>query len=424
MKECIKEVLLKVCGSNIISFSKYVNEVINSNELSIIMGRLNNYQLEEINDIKKRLSKYNEYILNFEREFEIAKRNSVFEFSVISLVIMEREDFERFENERKKCPNREDSILFHGTNIEPISCILTGIFKKSIESGYQHGKGVYFTDLLDYCWFYGGIEKRINKNKIPKINETFTLIACSTYYDRNGFRQVYDEKYTPKKNEINFAYAGCEKLETLINPDKSKFYGTEYVIWDLDQICPFISAKLERQEYCVIWRDPNFSSKPVYNDKYDDLFKKFLKERIKYIEQVAKYNIYPCETSEEALNLIRRKKYNKIILISNAGNGGKEFISEARKIIGNDVIALFVAYMVEHLKWIKDFPNAIFCNESTFYEKYLECFNDTNTDNVKENIDTFIRSIENHYQVKFKINNKYLYFPLYKESGKYSDLTF
>ena len=248
MKECIKEVLLKVCGSNIISFSKYVNEVINSNELSIIMGRLNNYQLEEINDIKKRLSKYNEYILNFEREFEIAKRNSVFEFSVISLVIMEREDFERFENERKKCPNREDSILFHGTNIEPISCILTGIFKKSIESGYQHGKGVYFTDLLDYCWFYGGTNNRINKNKIPKINETFTLIACSTYYDRNGFRQVYDEKYTPKKNEINFAYAR-EDFSTIEGyPNKHRFYGTEYVIWDLNQICPFIGMKLKRKE--------------------------------------------------------------------------------------------------------------------------------------------------------------------------------
>ena len=83
--------------------------------------------------------------------------------------------------------------------------------------------------------------------------------------------------------------------------------------------------------------------------------------------------------------------------------------------------------MVEHLKWIKDFPNAIFCNESTFYEKYLECFNDTNTDNVKENIDTFIRSIENHYQVRFSFNKNYLYFPLYEESikkGKYSDLTF
>ena len=424
MKECIKEVLLKVCGSNIISFSKYVNEVINSNELSIIMGRLNNYQLEEINDIKKRLSKYNEYILNFEREFEIAKKKSIFEFSIISLVIIERKDFERFENERENCPNRKDKILYHGTNIEPISSILTEMFRKSIEKCCQHGKGVYFTDLLDYCWFYGGTDNRINKNKIPKINETFTLIACSTYYDQNGFRKVIDYKYTPKKNEINFAYAGCEHLETLINPDKSKFYGTEYVIWDLDQICPFISAKLERQEYCFIWRDTNFSLKPIHFNQFDETFKKFLKERIKYIEQTAKFNIYPCETTEEALKLIRRKKYNKIILISNAGDGGREYISEARKIIGNEVIALFVAYLEDHLKWIKDFQNAIFCNESIYYEKYIECFNDPNTNNVKRNIEALISSIENRYKVRFNFNNKYLDFPYYKGIGFYSELTF
>ena len=61
-------------------------------------------------------------------------------------------------------------------------------------------------------------------------------------------------KYIPKKNEINFAYAG-PNFETIVEPDFTKFVGTEYVIWDLDQICPFISAKLERNEYCVIWRD-------------------------------------------------------------------------------------------------------------------------------------------------------------------------
>ena len=243
-KICIKEVLEKIRGSNIINFSKYVSEIIGSNELNNIMAYLGSDQLNEINDIRNRLSLYNEYIIKFEREFEIAKKKSIFEFSVISLVIIEREDYDKFSNERKRCPNRIDRILFHGTNKEPISNILTGYFRKSIGKCCQHGEGVYFTDLLDYCWFYGGAGgNRVNKNKIPKIDETFTLIACSTYYDQNGFRKVIDYKYTPKKNEINFAYAGCQ-FETLINPDKNKFYGTEYVIWDLDQICPFISVKL------------------------------------------------------------------------------------------------------------------------------------------------------------------------------------
>ena len=123
----------------------------------------------------------------------------------------------------------------------------------------------------------------------------------------------------------------------------------------MDQICPFISAKLKRNEYCVIWRDNNFSSNPVYKNEFDEIFKKFLSERIKYIKQVAKYNIYPFEISEEALKLIERKKYNKIILISNVGSdfGGKKFVDIARKIIGNEVIVLFLAYNIAHLKWIK-----------------------------------------------------------------------
>jgi len=33
--------------------------------------------------------------------------------------------------------------------------------------------------------------------------------------------------------------------------DLTKFIGTDYAIFDLDQICPFIGAKLERNEYCI-----------------------------------------------------------------------------------------------------------------------------------------------------------------------------
>ena len=121
------------------------------------------------------------------------KEKVIFEFSLISLVTMEREDFEKFAQEREKCSTRVDKILYHGTSIEPISCILIGMFKKSVDRCYQHGKGVYFTDFLDYCWFYGGdVSNRANKNKIPKVGDNFTLIICSTYYDKNRLRKVTD----------------------------------------------------------------------------------------------------------------------------------------------------------------------------------------------------------------------------------------
>ena len=71
-----------------------------------------------------------------------------------------------------------------------------------------------------------------------------------------------------------------------------------------------------------------------------------------------------------------KKKFNKIILISNVGSdlGGKEFIINARKIIGSEIVVLFLCYNIKHLDWIKNFKNALFSNEASFYEEYLKCF--------------------------------------------------
>ena len=192
-----------------------------------------------------------------------------------------------------------------------------------------------------------------------------------------------------------------------------------------------MAAKLKRKEFCVIWRDNNFSSKPIYNNEFDDLFKKFLKERMEYVEQYAEKNIYPCETTIEALELVKRKKYNKIILISNIGSdlGGKEFIDEARKIIGNDVIVLFLAYNIDHLKWVKDYKNALFANDPRFYEEYLDCFSEHDhfgffsySNEILNKILELKEKIENHYNIKFNFDDNFLSFPNFRNFGLYGDL--
>ena len=146
---------------------------------------------------------------------------------------------------------------------------------------------------------------------------------------------------------------------------------------------------------------------------------------MKYIEQYAEYNIYPCETTKEALELVNRKKYNKIILISNVGTdlGGKKFIDEARKIIGNNVITLFLAYNIQHLNWIKNYKNALFSNESNFYEKYINCFNDEYY-NKEDKIMELKQTIENHYKAQFNFDDKFLDFPKFKDGGNFGELTF
>jgi hypothetical protein len=40
--------------------------------------------------------------------------------------------------------------------------------------------------------------------------------------------------------------------------------------------------------------------------------------------------IYHVNTTEEGLKLIDRKKYNKIVIVTNGGNNGEEFIKESR----------------------------------------------------------------------------------------------
>ena len=422
--ETIKKVLSEKLGSNILCFSNYVDEVLNSQTINQLMKYLNQNYLNQILDTKIRLAKYYYFVDMFEKEIQNSLRKSVFEFSVTSLVIIERNDFDIFEKEKNSCPNRIIKLLYHGTQIHPISCILTGMFRKSVQY-CQHGRGVYFTDDLDYCWFYGGDQdNRANKNIIPGIGKIFTAIATLVYYDKTKFLQVKDyyTREQPRKNEINFAYAGSD-FDTIINPNPRQFYGTEYVIWELSQICPLISLKFKRVEYCIIWRDINFSKDAIYGAQFDSLFKGFLKESIKYIRQEAKFNVYPCQTTEEALSLVNRKKYNKIILISNVGNdlGGKAFVDQARKIIGNDVVVLFLAYNIQHLEWIKNYKNALFSNDQILYKEYLNSFNQPDP---SLSINQLIKKCEFYYKVKFNFDNNYLYYPLYRDSGSYSDLTF
>ena len=68
----------------------------------------------------------------------------------------------------------------------------------------------------------------------------------------------------------------------------------------------------------------------------------------KYAGFNLKTKIYYFNETNEALTFIKRKKFNKIILISNGGNNGIGFINEARKIIGSNTISLITCYVVEN----------------------------------------------------------------------------
>ena len=133
----------------------------------------------------------------------------------------------------------------------------------------------------------------------------------------------------------------------------------------------------------------------------------------------------PFRDNRRRFRVNKNEKINKKILISNVGTdlGGKKFIDETRKILNNDVLTLFLAYNIKHLDWIKNYKNALFSNEASFYEEYLQCFSEEYCDKKSQILNLKLK-IESHYKVKFNLYEKFLEFPNYKCEGKYGDLTF
>ena len=192
---------------------------------------------------------------------------------------------------------------------------------------------------------------------------------------------------------------------------KGKFIGTEYVITEMNQILPLYGLTLRRNEYLVVWRDPSFGTKNEYND--------FLEERKMFIYKQSKMNAFFVGSVEKGLEIIQRKRYNKIILISNIGKdlSGKKFVEIARKILGFNVMVLFFSNNNEHFSWLKKFPNALYTNMNNFYEKYVTNYN-------KDGLIQLKKEIENKYKIKLNFTNDFLSFPNFACDKQYKDLLF
>ena len=130
-------------------------------------------------------------------------------------------------------------------------------------------------------------------------------------------------------------------------------------------------------------------------------------------------NAYFESSIEKALEIIKRKKYNKIILISNVGLdlSGKRFVEIARYILGFNVAVLFFSSNKNHLSWIKNFPNAFFTDNDEFFKEYILNYNDKGLLNLKKNI-------ENYYKIKLNFFNDFLQFPKFAEREEYKNLIF
>ena len=222
----------------------------------------------------------------------------------------------------------EKKIVFHGSKSKNISIILASEFRHA--ERHIFGIGTYFTDLLDYVWYYAAEvendnDRRKNFHKIPKLKESFSFVVSEIYYDKTQFDQVYDlnkEYEKVPKNGIRHALVSYKSAPIPKNeiPYHRGFKGTEYVITQSEQILPFLNVTVERVEFLIVWRDNNFNpSNPNGYTKFKEILDFNLTIK-KYAAFNFKTKIYNFYESGEALNFIKRKKYNKIILITNGAN--------------------------------------------------------------------------------------------------------
>ena len=370
----------------------------------------------EIDNIKKN-ENFNKQLKNI---LDNNYKESMFEYRITGLVVMNNESFKKkYEEEKNKCPNCETKILFHSTHINYSSKILTTNFIVGKDNWY--GMGVYFSDQFDYAKYY--YRKNLSDNSatnenlftIPKLNDSFSIVVSEVYYDKNKRKQIYDlklhkvidyfpteeqlyskfKKYTVPKNAIHYIEVDAAVDCSVINENeeiqtekgyekfnKKHFIGREYCITCKDQIYPLYGLNFQRVEYCIIWRDTNINS-PVWKDN--------IKVNREILQELTGYNLYLIDDTQSALKLVWRKRFNKIILITNVGKDleGRNYVDKVRKILGFDIMVLFFASNPSHLEWIKDYPNSLFCLDDNTLQKYVYNFNEIGLENIRNDIKEF-----------------------------------
>ena len=436
-KEDIKANLEETQGNNILV---YINSIISDIIINQLLQLLPKNKQNEVKKQWSILSKYQDFSKLFEEELFKAIERSYFDYSLIGLSLYEQKNRRIFIESMNTCPNLVVKYLFHGTQLDPIKEILTDGFLYTRKAFY--GMGIYFSDMLDYVAFYAGGKdfktRREYFGKVIPVNSVFSCVSAEIYYSQSKKKDIYDfnllvktldhfptyeeikRDYPDKmveKDGIHFArvepYQGrVRKREQIIDDaKKGKFIGNEYVITEFQQILPLYGLTFRRNEFFVVWRDNHFKG----NNEYS----KFLKERKLFIYEYAKMNAYFEDSLEKALEIIKRKKYNKIILISNIGldKAGKKFVEVARKLLGFNVVVLFFSGNSSHFSWLQNFPNALYTNNSSFYKDFILNYNEKGLLDLK-------KKIENQYKIKLKFTNDYMKFPNFIDSDKYDNIIF
>ena len=371
----------------------------------------------EIENYWKYLSKYEEY--NNEFDFLRDLKNCHFDYSIIRMNIMERDNPEEYKQKKKECKNMNKIILYHPIEIDHNSDKLN-MKPKYIGKLTNGKKGFYFSDSIDY------ISSLKYNGNIPNIGETFSLMACEIFYDKEKLIKFIDKNLSKELNEDEILKIqdkaepnGLIKIENYYSydneiniKDKNKgIINNVYILSKNYQIFPLYYFTLKRNEYFILYRDPNFIGKSIYSDFLQIIQKK----SYQFINDM---NIYFEGSTVEALKFLLKRKNQKVILITSISfdKSGKRFIEITRKIYGFNLLVLFFSSIKnkeENYKWIKDFQNCLYTTKSNLYKDYITKYNETELKNLR---------IEDEKENNFKL--KEFSFDFISYSNCYNDIQY
>ena len=381
--------------NNILDYLKYLDDKnLDRNSLLENIFSEDKKVKNEIFDYWKYLSIYEEYNNNFEHKFFEDLKNCNLDYSIVNMNILERDNPEEYDQKKKECKNMKKMMLYFLYEINYDSNKLDMKLEFSNKSVY--GRGFYFTDSIE------DIIRCQNNDKFPEIGKFFHLIICEIFYDEEKLREFnmnLSSSDSIQNNKEKVEPNGLKKIEIFHfndNNSKTRIF-TEYVLSEKYQIFPIYTLTLRRNEYFVIYRDPNF----VKKNHYTKDLKEIMLRSLKYSYDK---NFYFESSTEKALELILKKKKVKVILITSIGRdkSGKRFAEIARRILQrDDLIVLFFSNNTNHLGWIKNFSNCLYASEFDIYEEYISKYNYNSLRDLKE-------KIEDLYDLKLNFSFNYL----------------
>ena len=375
--------------------------------------------LEEAEEISKKNFNFvfkHEYIyLNVDKQIKNDIRMNDFEMILVGQTIIANRYINEFNQLKETIPNESRRVVFlyHGTELKNYQSIIEENFLvprgndekewvyKKRDMGY-FGKGIYATDNI----FYAGHYSSDNFKNDITFKEKVHVICCMAVFNDATKKAIENINYSGldisedvvNSCGIHHAFVGSSNnYEPIKEGEEDYNYITanEFVFPNKYQIIPVYSFTVMRKDYFILWKDENIENSENTN---------YMKE----LQEKREVNVYFSKSVDEALEIIKRKKKNKIKLITNGGYNltGKKLIEEARKIIDSNFVCFVFASCIDHIEWVSRMENVLFASSASHFRDFAEMELD------KKKIIEFAHVLEESYQYKININeDELLNFP-------------